>query len=147
MLPALIDTIVSEKRVQFRDKINIEIESDLKNSYGSFVNINSTELKRVVSNLINNSIEAFSDAKGKIDVLIQRDQKKVTLIVQDNGNGIPESVKEKIFQPFFTTKPTGQATGLGLSLSYDIIRAHGGEIRVDSKEERGTEFTIKIPIV
>ena len=72
---------------------------------------------------------------------------KVEIRVTDNGNGIPESVKEKIFQPFFTTKPTGQGTGLGLSLSYDIIRAHGGEIRVDSKEERGTEFTIKIPIV
>jgi len=65
--------------------------------------------------------------------------------VTDNGNGIPQSVINKIFQPFFTTKPTGQGTGLGLSLSYDIIKAHGGEIKVESKEEDGTSFLIQLP--
>ena len=58
----------------------------------------------------------------------------VELTVKDNGNGIPQKVVDKIFQPFFTTKPTGEGTGLGLSLSYDIIKAHGGEIKVESKE-------------
>ena len=67
---------------------------------------------------------------------------KVEIKVSDNGNGIPKSIKEKIFQPFFTTKPTGQGTGLGLSLSYDIIKAHGGEIAVESKENEATIFTI-----
>ena len=76
--------------------------------------------------------------------------------VSDNGNGMPNSVKEKIFQPFFTTKPTGQGTGLGLSLSYDIVKAHGGEIKVETKEnegmsaeasaQAGTEFIIQLPI-
>jgi signal transduction histidine kinase len=71
---------------------------------------------------------------------------KVELKVSDNGNGIPEKIKEKIFNPFFTTKPTGQGTGLGLSLSYDIVKAHGGEITVKSKNGEGSEFTINLPI-
>jgi signal transduction histidine kinase len=83
--------------------------------------------------------------------------------VRDNGPGIPDAIKDKIFQPFFTTKPTGQGTGLGLSLSYDIMKAHGGEIRVDSEvgegntdplgkgkslpaDRQGTEFIITLPI-
>jgi signal transduction histidine kinase len=66
-------------------------------------------------------------------------------MVKDNGNGIPKKILGKIFQPFFTTKPTGQGTGLGLSLSYDIIKAHGGEIKVESKEGEGSEFIIMLP--
>jgi two-component system, NtrC family, sensor kinase len=76
-------------------------------------------------------------------------------MVRDNGSGIPESLREKIFQPFFTTKPTGQGTGLGLSLSYDIVKAHGGELKVETKEARpddpvgrgeGSTFIIQIPV-
>jgi signal transduction histidine kinase len=66
--------------------------------------------------------------------------------VSDNGPGIPDSIKDKIFQPFFTTKPTGQGTGLGLSLSYDIIKAHGGDLKVESKEGEGSTFIITLPI-
>ena len=66
--------------------------------------------------------------------------------VKDNGNGIPPKVLDKIFQPFFTTKPTGQGTGLGLSLSYDIVKAHGGELKVKTKENEGTEFIIHLPV-
>jgi signal transduction histidine kinase len=66
--------------------------------------------------------------------------------VKDNGKGIPQSIVDKIFQPFFTTKPTGEGTGLGLSLSYDIIRAHGGELKVQSKENEGSEFVVQLPI-
>ena len=78
---------------------------------------------------------------------------KIEIKVSDNGNGIPQKVLDKIFQPFFTTKPTGQGTGLGLSVSYDIIKAHGGEIKVETKEgegltagKAGSDFTIKLPI-
>ncbi len=66
-------------------------------------------------------------------------------MVKDNGNGIPQKVMDKIYQPFFTTKPTGQGTGLGLSLSYDIIKAHGGDIKVETKEGDGAEFRIFLP--
>lgn len=71
----------------------------------------------------------------------------VEIKVADNGNGIPQKVVDKIFQPFFTTKPTGQGTGLGLSLSYDIVKAHGGEIKVETKEGKGAEFIISVPVV
>jgi len=70
---------------------------------------------------------------------------KALISVKDNGNGIPKNVLDKIFQPFFTTKPTGQGTGLGLSLSYDIIKAHGGDIKVETKEGDGAEFVINLP--
>jgi two-component system NtrC family sensor kinase len=66
--------------------------------------------------------------------------------VKDNGNGIPQKVLDKIFQPFFTTKPAGQGTGLGLSLSYDTVKAHGGELKVETKEGEGTEFRITLPL-
>ena len=71
---------------------------------------------------------------------------EVVISVSDNGNGIPQKVLDKIFQPFFTTKPSGQGTGLGLSLSYDIVKAHGGELKVETKEGEGSEFTILLPI-
>lgn len=66
--------------------------------------------------------------------------------VKDNGNGIPSKVLDKIFQPFFTTKPTGQGTGLGLSLAFDIVKSHGGELKVETKEEEGTIFIISLPV-
>ena len=71
---------------------------------------------------------------------------KLEIRVNDNGNGIPQKVVDKIFQPFFTTKPTGQGTGLGLSLAYDIIKAHGGDIKVETKEGEGSEFIIQLQI-
>ena len=75
------------------------------------------------------------------------DRGKIEITVKDNGNGIPQKVLDKIFQPFFTTKPTGEGTGLGLSLSYDIItKGHGGELKVQTKEGEGSEFMIEIPI-
>ncbi len=74
-----------------------------------------------------------------------REGQEVDIKVIDNGGGIPQKSIDKIFQPFFTTKPTGQGTGLGLSLSYDIIKAHGGEIKVETKEGVGTTFIIQLP--
>ncbi len=71
---------------------------------------------------------------------------EVRISVKDNGAGIPQKIVDKIFQPFFTTKPSGQATGLGLSLSYDVVKSHGGELKVETKENEGTEFTIILPI-
>jgi two-component system, NtrC family, sensor kinase len=80
-----------------------------------------------------------------VSVATRRSGDNVIVSVKDNGNGIPQKVLDKIFQPFFTTKPSGQGTGLGLSLSYDIVKAHGGEIKVNTKEKEGTEFAITLP--
>jgi signal transduction histidine kinase len=105
----------------------------------------------VFLNLINNAFYAVSskasatvDSNYKPEVTFSTRQLdgKIEIRVTDNGPGIPEKIKDKIFQPFFTTKPSGQGTGLGLSLSYDIIKAHGGEIKVESTEGQGTEFKI-----
>ncbi len=79
-----------------------------------------------------------------VSVSTKKMNDKIEIKVKDNGNGIPQKVVDKIFQPFFTTKPTGQGTGLGLSLSYDIVKAHGGEIKVETKEGEGTEFIITL---
>ena len=84
--------------------------------------------------------------KPTVSVSTKKVDNSIEIKVKDNGNGIPQNIIDKIFQPFFTTKPTGQGTGLGLSLSYDIIKAHGGEIKVESKEGEGTVFIIQLPV-
>jgi signal transduction histidine kinase len=114
------------------------------------------DLGRVVLNLITNAFYAVSEASAKesadsgykptVSVSTKNLKNIIEISVKDNGNGIPKKVLDKIFQPFFTTKPTGQGTGLGLSLSYDIIKSHGGEIKVNTKENEGTEFIISLPI-
>ena len=82
---------------------------------------------------------------GVVLISTKKINNSIEIKVKDNGNGIPQKVIDKIFQPFFTTKPTGQGTGLGLSLSYDIVKAHGGEIKVNTKEGEGSEFIIQLP--
>ena len=80
-----------------------------------------------------------------VSVSTKKIDDKVEISVKDNGNGIPQKVIDKIFQPFFTTKPTGQGTGLGLSIAYDIVKAHGGEIKVESTTGEFSQFTIVLP--
>ena len=108
----------------------------------------------MILNLITNAFYVVAEKKKQLQdgyeptvtVSTKKENDKFFVSVKDNGNGIPQKVLDKIFQPFFTTKPTGQGTGLGLSLSYDIVKAHGGEIKVNTKENEGTEFTIFLPI-
>ena len=110
------------------------------------------DIGRVILNLITNAFyvvnekskQGIAGYKPTVSVSTKKEGNAVLISVQDNGNGIPDSIKEKIFQPFFTTKPTGQGTGLGLSLSYDIVKAHGGELRVETKEGEGSEFIIQL---
>ncbi len=111
------------------------------------------DIGRVVLNLISNAFYAVNERKKQapadytpsVTVSTRSEKNGVAIIVEDNGAGIPKSVQQKIFQPFFTTKPAGQGTGLGLSLSYDIIKAHGGSIDMESKEGEGTRFFIYLP--
>ena len=139
-----------------KDKnFNAAIKTDFDNTIGK-INVVPQDIGRVVLNLINNAFYAVNERlrqaqpdnhyEPTITVSTKKLDTKIEISVKDNGNGIPESIKEKIFQPFFTTKPTGSGTGLGLSLSYDIIKAHGGEIKVDSKENTGTTFIIQLPV-
>ena len=130
------------------------------------VNVIPQDIGRVLLNLINNAFYAV-DKKAKEgiegykpEVLVstklsplEGGVRGVKITVSDNGSGIPDDIKDKIFQPFFTTKPTGSGTGLGLSLSYDIVKAHGGELKVESppageagKEGERTEFIIKLSV-
>jgi signal transduction histidine kinase len=112
------------------------------------------EIGRVILNLINNAFYSVNDKAKQgvagyeptVIVGTRKLQDRIEISVKDNGNGIAGSIKEKIFQPFFTTKPTGQGTGLGLSLAYDIVKAHGGEIKVQTKEGEGSQFVVEIPI-
>jgi signal transduction histidine kinase len=115
----------------------------------------------VLLNLINNAFYAVAGRSRStvgaplagtqpyqptVTISTQKIDNQILIKVQDNGNGIPESIREKIFQPFFTTKPTGQGTGLGLSLAYDIVtKGHGGHLNVDSTENEGTKFILTLP--
>jgi signal transduction histidine kinase len=145
-----------------KDKsFNATMKTDFDDSIGK-INIIPQDIGRVVLNLITNAFYAVDEKKkacqaelveaGKVyDPTVSVSTKKVGdklfISVTDNGNGIPKNIVNKIFQPFFTTKPTGQGTGLGLSLSYDIVKAHGGELKVETKDGEGTRFIIQLPIV
>jgi len=129
--------------------INAKLETDFDSSLEK-INIVPQDIGRVILNLINNAFYAVGEKQKRnipgyeptVTVSTKRLNEKIEINVKDNGGGIPDAIKEKIFQPFFTTKPTGQGTGLGLSLAYDIVKAHGGEIEVDTRPGEATEFTI-----
>lgn len=137
-----------------KDKtFNAAIQTSLDAGVGK-INIIAQDVGRVLLNLFNNAFYAVTDKaktadknyKPAITLTTIKEGSYVAIKVADNGNGISQSIIDKIFQPFFTTKPTGLGTGLGLSLSYDIIKAHGGEIKVETKEGEGTTFIILLPL-
>ncbi len=152
-----------------KDKdFNSTLKTDFDNSIGN-INIIPQDIGRVLLNLYNNAFYAVNERR-KVEGLGYEPTVTITtrsikppsgghgvaIKVIDNGGGIPQKIVDKIFQPFFTTKSTGQGTGLGLSLSYDIIKAHGGEIKVETKVDEGnpdrfgkaegSEFIIQLPI-
>jgi signal transduction histidine kinase len=138
------------KDKQFQASYRLQLQDDLPPTEAF-----PQELGRVLLNLINNAFYAVS-AKNQeakegyvptVTVTTGLAGNTIFIEIEDNGNGIPSSIREKIFQPFFTTKPTGQGTGLGLSLSYDIVKAHQGELKLESEEGKFTKFTIAIPLV
>jgi len=113
------------------------------------------DLGRALLNLINNAFYAVHEKKKmnikgyepEVSIKTRKLADKIEISISDNGIGIPYQIQDKIFQPFFTTKPAGQGTGLGLSMSYDIItKSHGGEITVESEEGEGSTFTVYLPL-
>ena len=138
-----------------KDKsFNATMKTDFDETIGN-INIIPQDIGRVILNLITNAFYAVTEKKKQtienyeptVSLSTRKLNDKEEIRVKDNGNGIPQKNLDKIFQPFFTTKPTGQGTGLGLSLSYDIIKAHGGDIKVETKENEGSEFIIQLPVV
>ncbi len=136
-----------------KDKsFNANFETRFDEGIGK-INVLPQDMGRVILNLINNAFYAVSERKKlaeqgydpMVTIATRKLGDRVEISVKDNGTGIPQSILDKIFQPFYTTKPTGQGTGLGLSLSYDIVKAHGGELKVDTKENEGSTFIIQLP--
>jgi two-component system, NtrC family, sensor kinase len=157
---ALVDEYLrlSYHGLRAKDKsFNATFEADFDPSIGK-INIIPQDIGRVLLNLFNNGFYAVNErqkAEGvirkaeytpKVTVSTKKADGKIEIRVKDNGNGISQNIVDKIFQPFFTTKPTGEGTGLGLSLSYDIIKAHNGEIKVESRQNEGSEFVIELPV-
>jgi signal transduction histidine kinase/ligand-binding sensor domain-containing protein len=139
--------------IRAREKsFNAAMKTDFDQRIGN-INIIPQDIGRVLLNLYNNAFYELTEKTKQqregyeptVSVSTNKVNSKVEIRVKDNGNGIPSEVLDKIFQPFFTTKPTGQGTGLGLSLSYDIVKAHGGEIKAETKEGEGAEFVVQIP--
>jgi len=142
-----------------KDKsFNALMKTDYDESIGN-INIIPQDIGRVILNLITNAFYVVNEKallavvtpaavkyEPTVSVATKKVADKVLISVKDNGNGIPQKIVDKIFQPFFTTKPTGQGTGLGLSLAYDIVKAHGGELKVETKEGEGSEFIISLPL-
>lgn len=138
-----------------KDKtFNAKMETDFDKNIG-VINVVPQDIGRVILNLITNAFYVVDEKmkqqrdgyEPKVSVSTKKFGDIVEVKVKDNGNGVPQKVLDKIFQPFFTTKPTGQGTGLGLSLSYDIIKAHNGELKVETKEGEGSEFIILLPVI
>src|SRR6185437_9757450 len=134
----------------FNSAMEVNLDSNLPKA-----SVIPQDIGRVLLNLFNNAFYAVHQKKKQnpegylpqVTLTTVNKSSFVEIVVKDNGTGIPDDIKEKIMQPFFTTKPTGQGTGLGLSLSYDIVvKAHNGKIDVKSKDGEGSEFKISIPV-
>jgi signal transduction histidine kinase len=142
-----------------KDKdFNADFKTNFDQSLGK-IDVVPQDIGRVLLNLYNNAFYAVNEKKKLLNETFEPTvwvtTKRISsplgsggleISVKDNGTGIPQKVVDKVFQPFFTTKPTGQGTGLGLSLSYDIMKAQGGELKVETKEGEGAEFIIQLPL-
>ena len=147
LISTVIDNIVSEKRIQYREKMGVSINVDLKNSFGLFVNANPNELSRVISNLINNSVEALPDHYGNIDVSVfSASKNNVSIQIKDNGSGIPKHILSKLGQTGVTHGKDNSQSGSGLGVYHAIKTIHefGGTIifqSVTSEDLINSEFT------
>jgi len=131
---------------------NANLETVFDKNIGK-IDIVPQEIGKVIVNLVNNAFYAVNEKQKQnisgyeptVILTTAKHNGKIEIKVKDNGNGMPQKILDKIFQPFFTSKPTGQGTGLGLSLAYDIVKAHGGEIKVETREGEGSEFIVQLP--
>lgn len=147
LLSSLIDTIVSEKRIQYRDKISVQIEVDLNQSYGLFAKINHQEFQRALSNLINNAVEALPDSKGDVKISIHGSTNNVLIVIFDNGKGIPKHILEKLGEIGVSHGKDGPHSGSGLGVAHakKTIESFGGKFEIKSRENEGTMVNITLP--
>lgn len=134
--------LVMEKQMK---EVNIKVETSFDDGIPE-VMASTNQMRQVMLNIIKNAKEAMPKG-GTLTVRTSREDNKVLIHIQDTGIGIPEEIRDKIYEAFFTTKSKVKGVGLGLSVCYGIIKDHGGEIKVESEEEKGTTFTISLPIV
>ncbi|MDR3477531.1 MAG: HAMP domain-containing sensor histidine kinase [Gammaproteobacteria bacterium] len=149
MISSIVDSLISEMRMQVREKKNIKIDFNTEKSYGLFSKINPVELKRVISNLINNGIESFDKEDHQIKVSVERIEKWVQIEIKDNGKGIPPEILNKIGkQGFSYGKESNQNSGSGLGISHAIktIQSFGGTFSIHSELQKGTSAIIKLPL-
>jgi signal transduction histidine kinase len=158
-VPTALNTLISENvTLSFhsmranKNPYNVSLDINLDESIGLLPLI-AEDFSRVIINLCNNAFDAMREKLArsdgyipKLSVTTSKSNNKIIIQIADNGPGIPAEIKDKILQPFFTTKKGTEGTGLGLSITHDIIEVHGGELRVDSKENEGAEFTIILPV-
>ncbi len=133
--------------MQFRNQIGVHIDVNLSSSYGAFAQVDSTELKRVMSNLINNSVEAFSNQKGQIAVVVKKLNESTTIIISDSGKGIPSHLLEQLGQVGVShgKEHTASGSGLGIYHAKKTIERFGGQFQIESKEGQGTTITMTLP--
>ena len=146
LLASLVDEVVSEKRIAFREKDNLQIESRLQNSYGLFAIVNSIEMKRLISNAINNASEAFGSNLGRIEVILDSTDNEVSLIVKDNGKGIPTHILAKLGQKgvSYGKEGTDSGSGLGVYHAKVTIESFGGKYEIQSQVGQGTSVIIRL---
>lgn len=145
LIPALVDSLISEKRIQFRDQINITIDTDFSNSFGAFAVGDSKEIMRILSNLINNSVEAFESNIGRVKVTIEILNNKIALIVSDNGKGIPPEVLNSLGEKKLSYGKEDSSTsgsGIGIFHAKNYINQIGGKFNISSKINEGTKIEI-----
>ncbi len=144
-LAAIIESSLKITLHSFQISTKIDIESDLRQE--CWINANSGELQQVFTNLISNAIHAIEEKGGKLSLKCSCDGKFVKGVIADNGVGIKKKHMNQIYDPFFTTKPPGKGTGLGLYVIYNIVSKYDGSIDVESEEGKGASFTITFPMV
>ncbi|HPI39367.1 MAG TPA: HAMP domain-containing sensor histidine kinase [Pseudobdellovibrionaceae bacterium] len=147
LVSSLIDSLVSEKRIQYRENSKLNIEANLQESYGLFIQANPADLKRVISNLINNSVEAFDNNSGNVEVIVNANENNVVISIVDNGKGIPKSILERLGEKGITYGKTtpNSGSGLGIYHAKKTVESFNGKFQVESTEGNGTTIQLIIP--
>jgi signal transduction histidine kinase len=148
LLTSVAESILSEKRVQFKNKIKIQISLDTSKAYGIFVAINESEFKRVLSNIINNAVEAIGDNVGVVNLTLEKQNNSAIIKITDNGPGIPENILEKLGKESVTfgKENSDSGSGIGVLHAKNTIESYGGSFSIQSKQGKGTTITLSLPI-